>query len=104
MLNEKEIARLRRKNRVPASLARTLGALADERRLQIVKLLLPRHMICVTDVAGVLGVSVPAASMHLRLLEVAGLVNRVRHGQMVCYELRSAHPAVRAIARFLRET
>ncbi len=78
------------------------AALSDPGRFRIFKILLSESEACVTDIARVLGISVPAASQQLRVLERAGLVRRERHGQMICYEVKKSDPAVGAIIRVLR--
>lgn len=78
------------------------AALSDPGRFRIFKILLSESDACVTDIAHVLGVSVPAASQQLRILERAGLVRRERQGQMICYEVKKNDPAVEAIIRVLK--
>lgn len=65
-----------------------LGALADPGRFRIFKLLAAHHDICVTDVANVFDITVSAASQQLKILERVGLVQKIRMGQMVCYEIK----------------
>lgn len=77
--------------------ANIFNALGDFNRLRVFKLLLSRKEYCVSELAGILGVSVPAVSQQLRLLERSGLVTRERRGQMICYKVRSGNPAVKLI-------
>ncbi|MCI0561721.1 MAG: ArsR family transcriptional regulator, partial [Nitrososphaera sp.] len=49
-----------------------LSALADKTRLKIFRLILEGEELCVTEVAEVVGISVPAASQHFRVLEMTG--------------------------------
>lgn len=79
-----------------------LGALGDPCRFRIFKLLMEHHDICVTDVAHVLDITVSAASQQLRVLEMLGLVERMRMGQMVCYELKKDHPTVKQLVQFIK--
>lgn len=77
------------------------NALSDMGRYRIFKLLLQRHDLCVTDVANVLDVSVPAASQQLRIMEMSGLVKKERMGQMTCYCVREDDPKVMAIVKIV---
>lgn len=79
--------------------AELFRALGDRQRYQIFCLLLQSHDLCVTDIARVFGLSVPAASHQLRLLELAGLAKRVRTGQMICFEVNNRHPLISIIKR-----
>ncbi len=76
-----------------------LGALGDPGKFRIFRLLMKHHDICVTDVAAVMEISVSAASQQLKILEMVGLVRKVRMGQMICYELRNDDPIVKSIVR-----
>lgn len=77
------------------------NALSDVGRYRIFKLLLARHDLCVTDVANVLDISVPAASQQLRIMELSGLVKKERMGQMTCYCVREDNPLVRSIIKII---
>lgn len=79
-----------------------LGALGDPGKFRIFKLLIEHHDICVTDVANVFDITVSAASQQLRVLEMLGLVEKTRMGQMVCYELKKNNPTVKQLMQFLR--
>lgn len=83
------------------NLVRTFSALAEPGRLKIFKLLMKRRDICVSEVAEIMKISVPAASRQLKILETAGLVRRVRNGQMICYVINQSEPIVKAIKKFL---
>lgn len=77
------------------------AALSDPGRFRIFRLLSQQqqHELCVTDVARVLQVSVPAASQQLKVLELSGLVRKQRVGQMMCYALKRDTPLVRSLMR-----
>lgn len=77
------------------------NALSDMGRYRIFKLLLQRQDLCVTDVANVLGISVPAASQQLRIMEMSGLVKKERMGQMTCYCVRVDDPLVKSIIKII---
>ncbi|MFO8034121.1 MAG: metalloregulator ArsR/SmtB family transcription factor [Candidatus Bipolaricaulota bacterium] len=65
-------------------LARAFAALGSPERLQIVGLLLDDEQPNCGDIACRLGLSAPSVSYHLRALESAGLIRRVRRGQRRC--------------------
>jgi ArsR family transcriptional regulator len=58
----------------------TFEALADERRLSIVRLL-ARGELCVCEVSAALGISDALASHHLKILRESGLVETRRSGR-----------------------
>ena len=63
-----------------------LKALAEERRLRMVELLLRKER-CVRDLARELGISESAASQHLKALREAGLLTGVKRGYFTHYEV-----------------
>ena len=66
------------------SLAQSLKALADEKRIKILRLL-SKSDLCVGALAAHLGVSKPAVSQHLKILRQAGLVTGEKRGYWVHY-------------------
>lgn len=86
------------------NLALIFQALGDGGRLKIFKLLMEHYDLCVTDVANVFDMTVSAASQQLRVLERLGLVEKMRMGQMVCYELKKENPVVKKLIQFLRSS
>ena len=68
--------------------AAAFSALADPTRLKLIKLLGQQHepdALCVNALAGLLGVTQPAVSQHLRVLKSVGLVKGERRGYHVHY-------------------
>lgn len=61
--------------------------ISDPTRVKILFLLKRHGELCVTDFANILEISMGAASHQLNLLEKAGLTDRTKMGQMVCYSL-----------------
>ncbi|MBI3495490.1 winged helix-turn-helix transcriptional regulator [Candidatus Berkelbacteria bacterium] len=103
MLNHLQIKTIRRTTIAHESrLPLVFSALADANRFTIFKLLLDRQDLCVSDIANIVAISVPAASQQLKFLELAGLVKRQRNGQMICYEARSRDPLIRSIIKVLQ--
>lgn len=76
-------------------------ALGDQGRFRMFRLLMECHDLCVTDIANVFGISISATSQQLKILERVGLVQKIRMGQMVCYEIKD-DPATRRIRQLLK--
>lgn len=64
-------------------------AISDPNRMKMIKILgsHPRESLNVGDIAGLLGLSQPAATKHLRIMEEAGIFTRHRKGTSVFYSL-----------------
>lgn len=73
--------------------------LGDKTRFKIFKLMLTDRELCVSEVAGIIGVSVAAVSQHFRIFELVGLVNKHRYGQMICYTLKEDDPLVKNLVK-----
>lgn len=72
-------------------------ALADPHRVQIVNLLVTQgEAVCVCDFTGVLGISQPTTSHHLKKLVQAGLLDREQRGTWAYYSLN--HDAMARLA------
>jgi DNA-binding transcriptional ArsR family regulator len=102
MLTQEQILVLRKEEvQADRGLAGVFGALSDLSRFRMFRLLLKERDLCVTDIANVMDISVPAASQQLRILETSGLVSRQRRGQMICYTVRQQEPLVKAVIKIL---
>lgn len=77
-----------------------LKALADEKRLNILIMLLNRDL-CVGALAARLGISKPAVSQHLKILRNAGLVRGEKRGYWTHYVVNKE--AVSQIAKELEK-
>lgn len=83
------------------ALAVLFGCLADRTRLRILHALSDGEELCVCDVAHVLGMSVSAASHHLRKLRDLGILKHRNDGKMAYYAI--ARPlAVKLLNQALR--
>lgn len=103
MLTKEQVNKIKKevsneKNRMPI----ILSALGDPGRFRIFKLLMEYHDICVTDVANILDITVSAASQQLRVLEMLELVDKMRMGQMVCYELNKNNPLIKQLIQLIK--
>ncbi len=81
--------------------ADTLRALANPKRLMILSQL-TREGRSVSDLATVVGISLPNASQHLRVLRDRGVVEAERVGQVVRYRLTS--PEFQTCCALVRQT
>jgi DNA-binding transcriptional ArsR family regulator len=77
-------------------LAQEFSALGSEDRLRILGLLLGGKLPSCGEIAEELGLSNPAVSYHLRMLEEAGFILRTRRGRARCLELT---PRLRELLR-----
>lgn len=83
--------------------AQMFGALGQESRLGVLRLLLARHPSGVSagDLADSLSMPASTTSFHLSALEKAGLVENARQGRQVIYTVRT--DALRDLLAFLTE-
>ena len=104
MLSDKELGKLKSQAAgINNRLSKLFDALGDTNRFKIFTLLLEaKGNICVTEFSEIFGISVPAASQQLKSLELAGLIERIRNGQMTCYNVCLNDPEVRSIIKTLK--
>lgn len=104
MLEAKELQKVQKSfSEIKDRLAFVFEALGDPTRLNIFRLLSKEKKdLCVTDIANVFKISVPAASYQLKILEMVGLIERERMGQMTCYTLREKDPLVRNVLKIIQ--
>lgn len=64
-------------------------AISDPNRMKMIKILgsHPANSLNVSDIASILGISQPAATKHLKIMESVGLFTRKREGASVYYAL-----------------
>ncbi len=77
------------------------GVLGDPSRFSILELIARKKDFCVSEMASALKISVPAASQQFRILEMAGLVERERMGQKICYKVKRDDSVVRSILKLI---
>jgi ArsR family transcriptional regulator len=85
-----DVLELRAKIIEVAGLSELFKVLGDETRTRILYLL-AHGELCTCDLAGILEMSLPAISHHLRLLRMARLVRYRREGKNVYYALDDDH-------------
>jgi len=83
------------------SLPNIFNALGDQTRFKIFKILLRQKDICVSEIAAILKVSVPAVSQHLKILENAQLLIRERKGQSICYQVNAQNRFTKLITKMV---
>lgn len=101
MLSEKEIAKF---NKIADTSDKRLSivfrALGDQNRCRIFRLFIKQDkMLCVSDIAQILKISVAAASQHLKILEITGLISKQKQGQKVYFKVEHKDPLVNSIVK-----
>ncbi|WP_295234997.1 metalloregulator ArsR/SmtB family transcription factor [Sediminibacterium sp.] len=69
------------------SLSNILALAGNEVRLKIIYLLEQEKELCPCDLSGILGMSIPAVSQHLRKLKDGNIVETRKEGQTIYYSL-----------------
>ncbi|MDX1765975.1 MAG: metalloregulator ArsR/SmtB family transcription factor [Candidatus Saccharimonadales bacterium] len=69
------------------ALVKKFDAIGDANRLKIIQVLSNNKEICVSEVAEQVGITTAGVSQHMKVLENAGLVERNRMGQKICYTI-----------------
>ena len=103
MLSEKQIKKFQDKFKEKDMLPDFFDALSDKTRYRIFTMISKYHNLCVTDVSTVLEISMSAASQQLKILEQAGLIERERVGQSVCFEIRKKDPRVKSVMKLMQK-
>ena len=80
------------------------NAVADPTRCRTFRLLMVTHGqdVNVTDIAHIMGMTVPAISQQLKVLEQSGLVTREKVGQKVYYKIKNTDPLVNSIVKIIQ--
>lgn len=82
---------------------RIFHALGDKKRLSLFKTILKSNTYCVSALADTVGITPAGTHQHLKIIEKAGLVKRVRNGHKVCYhptlETATAKQIVKIISK-----
>lgn len=103
MLSQHEIQKNRRSLRThDRGHAAAFKSLGEINRFRIFKILAVAPMISVSAVANILGISVPLTSQHVKSLEAAQLLTKVRSGKVVYLRLNHGNPFVEEVVRSMR--
>lgn len=81
--------------------AKTFNALGDKTRFRLFQLLSEQQQICVSQLAEELSITPACVSQHMKILSEAGLVNRAREGQRVCYEINTDSPSKKLLSELI---
>jgi ArsR family transcriptional regulator, arsenate/arsenite/antimonite-responsive transcriptional repressor len=72
-----------------AQLAGRFRALSDPTRVRLLSLIAERGEVCACELVGVVAVSQPTLSHHLKVLHESGILDRERRGRWVHYRVRA---------------
>lgn len=79
------------------------NALGDKTRFRLLSILSKNDEICVTELADQIGISNAGVSQQLKVLEQAGLIERNRMGQKICYSVKDADETNRKLLKLINE-
>ena len=77
------------------SLIRVMKAFSEPNRVRVLKLLFDREL-CVCEIQALLGLAQSTVSKHMKILEDAGLVTRLREGSWIIYRLSNGEDSLYA--------
>lgn len=77
------------------------SALGDTTRFKLFKLLAQDEEICVGQMADKLSITSACVSQHMKVLANAGLVDRIRMGQKVCYKVSTDLPEMKLLGKMI---
>lgn len=77
------------------------NALGDKTRFGLFKLLAEQPEWCVGQLADKLKISSACVSQHMKILSDAGLVQRVREGQRVCYKIANDSASKQTLSKMI---
>jgi DNA-binding transcriptional ArsR family regulator len=78
-----------------------LKALANKRRLAIVKFLSKEKRSTVGNIAGHIKLSLKATSKHLIILSSVDIVDHEQEGLSMLYKLNPAHPILKSVLQYV---
>ena len=103
MLTQKQIKKIKIK-KGDSQLPVIFEALGDQGRFHTFKLLTERRGLCVTEIARVFKITTSAASQQLKILERAGLVQRMRNGLMIWYQINTENSLTKKLIRMFESS
>lgn len=102
MLNKQELAKFSKLvDTQDFRVSLLFKVLSDPNRCKIFRLVLKNKSndLCVSDFAQILKISPAAASQHLKLLEITGVLIKERKGQKVCFRAQTSDALVNAVTK-----
>ncbi|OGH88585.1 MAG: hypothetical protein A3J93_00590 [Candidatus Magasanikbacteria bacterium RIFOXYC2_FULL_42_28] len=105
MLSTKEIVAKRKIfHDTDKKMALTFKVLSDVNRYRIFRILVAQPKLSVSDMAQILDISLPLASQHIKILELANLLQKERAGKTVFPILKYDNPLVQAAVKTIQQT
>jgi len=77
------------------------NALGDKTRFKLFQMLSEQPAWCTGELAERLHISSACVSQHMKILSDAGLVQRVRSGQRVCYKISTDSPSKKTLSELI---
>ena len=102
MLKYKKNSKINKERENEYSLQTVFSVLGDKNRFRIMKFLIKKKEMCVSELAKALDISISAVSQHLRIIEMSGLVSCRKDGQMMCYSPRIYDQKVQKIINLIK--
>lgn len=84
-------------------LVHAMQLLGDSTRYKMFKILMSDNEFCVGEIASKLNISSSAVSQHFRSFEMLDLVEKNRHGQRICYMLKTDDQLVKDLKKLTKE-
>lgn len=104
-LTKKEISENRKIfSETDKSMAAMFKVLSDINRYRIFRLLAEHPRLSIGSIAGILSISLPLASQHLKILGLANLVQKERDGKKIFPKLEHSNPFVQAMIKTIKLT
>lgn len=82
-------------------LPQIFNALGDKTRFRLFQLLAEKKQICVSQLADELAISPACVSQHMKILADAGLVERLRDGQRVCFQINTDSQSKKVLSELI---
>ncbi|MDP4007659.1 MAG: metalloregulator ArsR/SmtB family transcription factor [Candidatus Peregrinibacteria bacterium] len=79
-------------------------ALSDVNRYHIFCILMHEPNCSVSEIAEILGISLPLTSQHIKILTLNNLLQKEREGKKIIPKLEKSNPLVKAIIKILQQT
>lgn len=103
MLSTKEIAKVRKYlGARDEDLAELFKVLSEPNRCKMFRAIAKHDRLAVSDTSNILGISLPLASQHLKVLLQGGLLVKTKQAQAVYYSLNKQNPVVQSILKTIQ--
>lgn len=103
MLTKKEIEKNRKLfSETDKRMVKSFKVLSDINRYRIFRILAVQPKLSISNIAKILNISLPLASQHIKILELANLIQKERGGKKVFPKLEYANPFVSAVVKTIQ--